>query len=628
MIVYMSMLRRLALAATLMGVLALQWIALAAQSSTMDEPYHLLAGHQALRWGVNSVNLEHPPLVKLLAALPLLAEERPFGLDGPVAVDGALPASQNLFADPAVAERVRVRSRAVLAVCFALPLLLVAFLLGRVVAGPRSGVLLVVALGVSPTTLPYLSLVQTDAAVALGFTLTVLAGVLLVRTAPAAWERWRTWLSLALLAGLGLGLACATKYSGVLAVPAVLAAPWLASAGERSGVQFRRLAFAAVAVIVAAACVAGTYAVADRHGDAEATAEAVRLYVTGGGTLLVDDELLPWREPLLDLADRSRHAAQWAVGLLGIQAQNRLGVYPSYAFGRVDSDGRWWYFPAAFLVRTPLVLLGALLLAALAFGLRLLARRGGRVSGGSEEWSNRIGGDRALLLLSGIAGLYLASAVASSYNIGLRHLLPILPILYLPAAAWAARTPLRTALLAGLLLVEAVALTPVWMSATNTWWLGGANPTATALGGADGDYEQGLRTLGRVAVRRGWEPLFVLHPTVTEGELRAAAPGATRLGPADHQAGESSAPGYYAVSTLAEQLLPAVLEVEPGALHRPERLRQAAAAWAPLWRSVVEHGERLETAAGTFRIYRIPEEVPDASGGAVRNIPTGRALSS
>ena len=40
--------------------------------ATVDEPVHLFAGYSDLRWGDRRVNPEHPPLVKKLAALPLL----------------------------------------------------------------------------------------------------------------------------------------------------------------------------------------------------------------------------------------------------------------------------------------------------------------------------------------------------------------------------------------------------------------------------------------------------------------------------------------------------------------------------------------------------------------------------
>ena len=42
------------------------------QSPTMDEPVHPLAGYAYLKWGDFRVNPEHPPLVKIWAAVPLL----------------------------------------------------------------------------------------------------------------------------------------------------------------------------------------------------------------------------------------------------------------------------------------------------------------------------------------------------------------------------------------------------------------------------------------------------------------------------------------------------------------------------------------------------------------------------
>jgi hypothetical protein len=39
---------------------------------TIDEPVHLLGGYSYLKWRDFRVNPEHPPLVKMWAALPLL----------------------------------------------------------------------------------------------------------------------------------------------------------------------------------------------------------------------------------------------------------------------------------------------------------------------------------------------------------------------------------------------------------------------------------------------------------------------------------------------------------------------------------------------------------------------------
>src|SRR6185295_8808577 len=42
------------------------------KSPTYDETVHLFAGYSYLKWGDYRINPEHPPLVKMLAAAPLL----------------------------------------------------------------------------------------------------------------------------------------------------------------------------------------------------------------------------------------------------------------------------------------------------------------------------------------------------------------------------------------------------------------------------------------------------------------------------------------------------------------------------------------------------------------------------
>src|SRR5205807_7672266 len=72
----MGLWRVMAFAGTL-AVLLLQGFAVARQSLTSDEIFHALAGDQADRYGQNDLNLEHPPLMKMVAALPLLSTPRP-----------------------------------------------------------------------------------------------------------------------------------------------------------------------------------------------------------------------------------------------------------------------------------------------------------------------------------------------------------------------------------------------------------------------------------------------------------------------------------------------------------------------------------------------------------------------
>lgn len=588
-----------------LAVVILQGVAIVEQSLTMDEPYHLLAGVQIVEHGANTVNLEHPPLVKMVAALPWIGAELPT-LGEPVPADRALAATQELLTTPRFRE-LALRSRALVTVCFALPFLLAAFWLGRQVADARTGIVLALGLGLAPAVLPYLPLLQTDGAVALGYCLCLGLGVSTLRRGPDLWNDPRVWSGRAAAMGATLGLALAVKFSGVLLVPAVVATALLAplpATGPAAGTKgwLRRAAFVALAGVVSAVVLWCVYALADRADDDAEDLRSVELYATSRGSLIVEDRMEPWLPTLRRVSELSPEAGQWLTGLVGIRTQNAIGVYPSYALGAIDSNGRWWYFPVLFLARTPLVLLVALILGLVAVYRRCRPGRGPRAEPDGDDgpaW-------RVTALLAVTAGLYLALAVTSSYNIGFRHLLPVLPVLWLPAARWAARRDLRTAVVVGVLLVEAVALAPHWISSTNTWWLGSANPTRFAFGASDGDYEQGFRSLARAARERGIDRLHVIHPTASPAELGVDLPDAVKTNPF-HRPLE---PGWYAVTIRAEQLVPAILAAEPENLYNHPVYHQIAERWQPLLDEVAQRGEDHGVVAGVFRLYHVPPGGP------------------
>jgi 4-amino-4-deoxy-L-arabinose transferase-like glycosyltransferase len=556
--------------AALALVLALQWAAVTGQSLVGDAPYHLLAGHQALRYGQNLLNLEHPPLVKWVAALPLLAEAP---LAAPTTVDRALETSLAIFDDPGRLHRVRLASRGVVLLVFGLPFLGACYFLGREAAGGaaglRTGAVLALFAGLSLPILPNLSILQTDTAVALGFTATAAAALAYLR---------RPGLSAAAAVGLGAGLALAAKFSGVAVLPTAAAA----FAFARGPGWRLRLAHAGAAAAAAIALVWTTYAVANRRYDPEAGRDAIVRYCRNQA-LIVDDRMRPYEQPLLAVERHAPNLAQWLTGFVGIRLQNEIGVYPTYAFGVLSSQGRWWYFPALLLVKTPLVV--------------LLASAGALFAGRRLPWASR-----PVLLVGGVTvAVYLGIAMTSNYNLGARHLLPVLPLLYLPAVCWAAERRWRSALVVGALAAEALALAPLWMSATNTWWLGPYNPTRTALSIGDAEYRQNFVALAETARRRKLEPLWVVYPGVAEKEIRAYLPDALVARP-----GVALEPGaWYAVSVSLEQYLPAIPRARPEDVRGYDSLVRLAEAWGPYWREIAGRGEDHGWVAGTFHLYRL-----------------------
>jgi len=579
---------------TLAAVLALtaavgfQVATIHAHSLSGDGAYHLLAGHQALRYGTNNLNQEHPPLVKLLVSLPLLFEDEP--LAEPTRIEDALGASNRLYGKAELVHRATVRGRYVALVVFVLPFFAACFLLGRRFGGTAAGVVLVLMTSLSLSVLPYLTLLQTDTAVCLAFALTLLA---------AMRYREEPGLLRAALVGVAAGFGLAVKFSALLLGPTVLVAFALAAnrPANRRPAWRQRLAELAVAGVAVVAVVEGVYAVANLNYDKDLGRETIRTYCANRGTLAVDEEMAPYEKTLLAVEDVDPRLAQWLTGFLGVRIQNRIGVYPSYAFGEVRSKGRWWYFPVVLLLKTPLAVWAAAAFAAVMTGLKTRAMDGKIPEGASEK--NRW---RPRWILWGVTvAVYLAASLTSNYNLSVRHMLPVLPLLYLPLAVFLGRRRRWAAVVVGTLLLESVAVAPYGLAATNTWWLGDANPTRFVLGAGNLEYRQSFVGLARYAEREGIEPLYVLYPTLADEVLAAYLPAAKLARP-----GDEVRPGWYAVNVTVEQLVPAILKAPSDAVYNYAQLHRAAERWEPFWRDVVAAGEDHGWVAGTYHLYRVP----------------------
>jgi len=102
--------------------------------------------------------------------------------------------------------------------------------------------------------------------------------------------------------------------------------------------------------------------------------------------------------------------------LAGLATQLAEPPYPAYLLGELREDGGWWYYyVVAFLVKTPIAALGLFLAAALV------------------TLRHRL---RPLLWPLALAALFLvALGLGTKKNIGLRYLLPVLPLLHVTTVA-------------------------------------------------------------------------------------------------------------------------------------------------------------------------------------------------
>jgi hypothetical protein len=408
----------------------LELVAHSQASATWDEPMHLTAGYVALTNHDYRVDPSHPPFIRMWAALPLLA--MPINVDQTALSRASSPdwnSDGYEFARRFVyvhndANTLLFASRTMIVV-WGVVLGILVFAWTYEWLGFVPAVLALTFYTLEPNIAAHASLTTTD------FGVTCF-------TFGAVYFLWRTCRQPTRLNISGLSafvaLAVVTKFSGLILAP-VVALLLIAAGLSRHGITLKQAA--AIAVVVSASTVAVIWGVYGFQYAPDGIEQA-RLHYQDAPFARENAPTLARVVGWLD--DRRVLPNAFTQGLLYSQASTKQ--LPAFLAGNFSSDGWWYYFPVAFLVKTP-----AALLVLLAVGLVACMRQHRRFG-----WFNE------LFLIAPVV-IYLAVAMASGINIGLRHILPIFPFLLLVAAAGA-----------GLLLtatrragtIALVALTALW----------------------------------------------------------------------------------------------------------------------------------------------------------------------
>ncbi|MGV9253127.1 ArnT family glycosyltransferase [Streptomyces sp. NPDC003697] len=304
------------------------------QTPTIDEPVYVGTAAVCLRERSLACNPEHPPLGKLAVLLGVVVADP--HVDRSFTGDQGRLGRHLLYESGNDPWRLMLWAR--------LPVIVLTLLFGLVVFAfardlvGRAGALVALTLyACSPDVVAHGSLATLDVPAA-GFVVT------------SAWLLWRARRRPRLylpLAGAALGAALATKMSTLPGLPvlALLAAGsvWSFRRPSGRGARARALAvgagWAAVSVAVAFAVVWAAYLVVDPALRWAPATPVPAVHGTRG--LLVD--VLPVPEAYRD----------------GMRIQFGLESLPwqGYLFGDVYTGSRWYYLPAALLVKTPLGLL-------------------------------------------------------------------------------------------------------------------------------------------------------------------------------------------------------------------------------------------------------------------------------
>ena len=357
---------------------------LVGDSPTMDEQNHIARGLAILRTGDPRLSLEHPPLVNGLSALPLLSmPEIRLPTDHPSweRREGWYEfADLMLWAYGNDTTRIVFLARLPI-VCLALATAMVGYWFAGRLWGGLAGIAALLLFLFEPNLLAHGRYATTDSGATL---FTFLTTVLLWRLWAGPRQRRRQrWF----IAAVAMGLAFGSKLSAIAFVPIwcvlALLPIYVAREESRAGAAFTRLAQVLSAGLFALLIVWAVYAFEWRAF--QFTSEALR-------------PLNDWSGPMPTF---------WS-GLEQIVLLGSGGRSPSFLLGQFSEEGFPFYFVAAFLVKTPLVLIVLLLLA-----VALLFR-------------SRNTRHKAVFLIITPVMFYLI-AMQSALNIGYRHVLPALP---------------------------------------------------------------------------------------------------------------------------------------------------------------------------------------------------------
>jgi tetratricopeptide (TPR) repeat protein len=374
-------------------------------SATWDEPIHLTAGYAALTRGDFRVDPSHPPLLRMWAALPILALRPSVDIDT-AAIDGAAPATwlseaygfaHRFMYVENDADRMLAGARMMI-VLLGAALAVIVFSWARAWLGLVPAITALLLCALEPNLLAHGSLVTTD----LGVTVFAFAAIFFL---------WRTCerptrLN-ALAAACCSALAVVSKFSAILLAPIIIVLLLIAVA--RRALSFRTAA--AVAGVMAVTAIAGIWAVYGfRYLPSESPGWVFDFTTRpAGADPSMVREIAGW-------VDR-HHLLPNAYTQGFVYAQTSSQQMPSFLAGERSTEGWWYYFPIALLIKTPLALL-----LLLALGVAVTLRQA------------RALGVQTLAFVFVPIVVFLGAAMASGINLGLRHVLPIYPFLILIAA--------------------------------------------------------------------------------------------------------------------------------------------------------------------------------------------------
>jgi Dolichyl-phosphate-mannose-protein mannosyltransferase/Tetratricopeptide repeat len=460
------------------------------ESLTWDEGDHIFAGYMSWKTHDFGLNPEHPPLMKMLATVPLLRlplkvptlQNRFFKDESYYDGRELLFSNAPEYSVESLTFRVRMAAGIV-----AILMGLLVFVATQEMFGTGAAFVALVLLTFEPTVLAHGAFVTTDTGVSCFFFAAVYAFYRYCKVRSA---------SRLLVAGLAAGLALATKHSAVLLLPMLVGLAGCEVVfrlnGDARGRRALQMVWSLALIGVVAIGVLWAF-----YGFR---------YAARPLGLRLDPSLADYVHPLkaveakgiMLMARLHLLPESYLYGLADVRAM--ANGMPSYIFGQVYEHGVWFYFPAVLVIKSTVGFLALVLVAFVAIAV-----------GRFRRW-------REILFLLLPAVVYFWVAMGSSLNIGARHILPVYVFLTVFAAggswawiesggreragSWNRGWKYAVGLLLICQIVSSARAYPNYMAYSNEFW-GGPSQTYKYLTDSNTDWAQQLLAVKQYTDKHG-----------------------------------------------------------------------------------------------------------------------------
>jgi 4-amino-4-deoxy-L-arabinose transferase-like glycosyltransferase len=417
------------------------------ESAIMDELAHIPAGYSYDRFLDYRLNPEHPPLVKALSAIPLLFLNLNFPLDSSSwekDVNGQWDVGNQFIykINDNKADKIIFLSR-IFPIILTLLLILCVYLWSKKLVGPLWALVPTFFVALSPNIIAHGHYVTTDIGATLGFIIGLWS--------YSSYLQKQTKKSL-ILAGVAFGFSQLLKFSTFLLIPLFLffsLVNWWFKSHQKElpifsknslKILLKNILNLLVIFFIGYLLVWLVYIIFTINYPLEKqvsdTESILKSFAGGpdpqwrkcppygiGMRCLANIDIWMSSIPII------RGLAQYLLGVLMV-IQRSAGGNTAYFLGDISGAGWWYYFPIVYLLKEPIP---SLILVALGIFLAVRNLYHQTKEKRTNRFYNYLYEKFDLFAILSTAIFYWLYSIKSTLNIGFRHILPTIPLLYILA---------------------------------------------------------------------------------------------------------------------------------------------------------------------------------------------------